>query len=409
MELKTKYQYSYFIYPFIIEEKKYDKYLLKLLNNNNYTLKTFEKEKDADMYTYFLPKARNMLFWSMDYTKGKMDKLNTLEKGVRATLLAQYPCVIFEYKLKEDIQGKAGKKDGIFFNITKIEIVCFNTGICFLNIKTVIEGESNLSALCNFNYKFRDIKSSIYNHNGYENIKIQTDMFDEISDISKIIKQITGNNYKASTLNLDTERFITYSYACIDQECWNEQTNQEVFEKEFIKFAGIEPADYKMDYEENKGVKLIEKSKYELYGFSNMGSVLLTSDVQTENYTKLPHSFERELLYTYILELYKKIYIKKINNDFKQINKTKDARKEFIDFTQNIWIEETTNNDIGNTLCNKWKEQLKTEKLYAELKDKYDTLYKNANIESTNKVNKGILAILIILLLLNIISIFKLF
>ena len=35
MELKTKYQYTYFIYPYVIDEKKYDKYLLKLLNNKN--------------------------------------------------------------------------------------------------------------------------------------------------------------------------------------------------------------------------------------------------------------------------------------------------------------------------------------------------------------------------------------
>ena len=33
MELKTKYQYTYFIYPYIIRENKYDKYILKLLNN----------------------------------------------------------------------------------------------------------------------------------------------------------------------------------------------------------------------------------------------------------------------------------------------------------------------------------------------------------------------------------------
>ena len=33
MELKIKYQYSYFIHPFVIKESKYQKYLLKLLKN----------------------------------------------------------------------------------------------------------------------------------------------------------------------------------------------------------------------------------------------------------------------------------------------------------------------------------------------------------------------------------------
>ena len=33
MELKTKYQYTYFIYPYVIKENKFTKYLLKLLKD----------------------------------------------------------------------------------------------------------------------------------------------------------------------------------------------------------------------------------------------------------------------------------------------------------------------------------------------------------------------------------------
>ena len=49
MELKTKYQYTYFIYPYIINENKYDKYISKLLNNKNLKVRFFEKEKDLDI------------------------------------------------------------------------------------------------------------------------------------------------------------------------------------------------------------------------------------------------------------------------------------------------------------------------------------------------------------------------
>ena len=42
----TKYQYTYFIHPYIIDETKYDKYILKLLKDKKCTYKTFEKEKD---------------------------------------------------------------------------------------------------------------------------------------------------------------------------------------------------------------------------------------------------------------------------------------------------------------------------------------------------------------------------
>ena len=63
MELKTKYQYTYFIYPYIVEEKNYEKYLYKLLMDQNYTMKIFEKEKDFDLYEYFLPVIRSTMFW----------------------------------------------------------------------------------------------------------------------------------------------------------------------------------------------------------------------------------------------------------------------------------------------------------------------------------------------------------
>ena len=42
----TKYQYTYFIHPYIIDENKYDKYIYKLLKDKKCSYKIFEKEKD---------------------------------------------------------------------------------------------------------------------------------------------------------------------------------------------------------------------------------------------------------------------------------------------------------------------------------------------------------------------------
>ena len=54
----------------------------------------------------------------------------------------------------------------------KIEIICFNTGICFLLFKTIIDGENNnFSDVMNFNYKFRDITSKAEGLKEFENIK----------------------------------------------------------------------------------------------------------------------------------------------------------------------------------------------------------------------------------------------
>ena len=45
MELKTNYQYTYFIHPFIVKENRYQKYLLKLLKDKKCNIKIFKKEK----------------------------------------------------------------------------------------------------------------------------------------------------------------------------------------------------------------------------------------------------------------------------------------------------------------------------------------------------------------------------
>ena len=49
MELKTNYQYTYFIHPFIVKENRYQKYLLKLLKDKKCNIKIFKKEKDLKL------------------------------------------------------------------------------------------------------------------------------------------------------------------------------------------------------------------------------------------------------------------------------------------------------------------------------------------------------------------------
>ena len=209
---------------------------------------------------------------------------------------------------------------------------------------------------------------------------------------------------------IDTNRFITYSYACIGQEDWNDNTNIELLQKEFYKFVNVEKADYIVDSCNeslaNK-VGIVEKSKNEIYGCSNVGTVLLTSDINLENCTKRQSEFERQYLYQYIYNLYKKISLKKLNYDFEK--KSKNAKEEFIKFAQTTWIEEITNDNLGSLLQNEWTKTLKMDAIFKQVKNKYDLLYKNLNIEKTASTNKIIVAILAILLIMNIISIFKIF
>ncbi len=403
MELKTNYQYTYFIYPFIIKNGQYQKYILKMLKDENCKLKIFQKEKDFKMYKYFLPKTREFLFSSFSMSNEKVKQLEELPIETRAALLAKYQCNIFEYHLKKDIQAKVQDKSGIFFKIQKIEVICFQTGIAFLVIKTTLDEYEKFSNVLNFNYKFRNINNELSDLENYDNISIQTDSFATAQSFRDFVRKITGGKSEALKLNIDTERFLTYSYVCVDQEAWNPTTQFENIQYYFNKYANILPADNSIELDNDK-VETFSKWKYAKLGLTKLGMTLFSSTSDMNNYTILPEEYENQYFYTYIINLYKKIYLKKLENDFKNRNNIKKARRKFIEFTKKMWIQEITDDETGTLLNHKLQEVFELEKLYAEVKNKYDVLYKELNIERNRNSLIIISVILVISLILNILN-----
>ena len=282
-----------------------------------------------------------------------------------------------------------------------LQIICFNTGICFLTFKTVLNGENNLDDVLNFNYKFRDINSNLSQLREYENIRIQTSTFKDIRDFSSLIKEIAGNSTGAKKINVDTERFITYSYVCLDQNCWNESTNNTVLNERFLNYANIANANAKT----NSKVKEIEQ-RYVKFGFTSWSAVVMASDINTDNYTKLPFEYENKYLYHYIFNIYKKIYLKKLIYEFNMSNNFEKIKEQFINFTKFIWIQEITNNELGISIEEKERESLLLEETYLRLKNKYDILYKNYNIERIAKGNKIIAIIVIGIFIVTLMNLF---
>ncbi len=407
MELKTNYQYTYFIHPFVIRDGKYQRYLLKLLKDKNCNLKIFQKEKDLKLYRYFLPKIREFLFSSFSYGTSKVKKLEELPIETRAALLAKNSCNIFEYTLKRDMQGKIEKSNGIFFTIQKIDIICFSTGICFLAIKTNVEEYTDFNNVLNFNYKFKDINNEMAKLENYDNIRIQTDSFADTKTFQELIYSITGSNAEAARLNIETERFLTYSYACVNQDAWNSNNSFEEIKYQFIKYANILPADSNRDFEYEK-IDTFSKWKYAKLGLTKLGMTLFSSSSDMSNYTILPEEYENQYFYTYIFNLYKKIYLKKIALEMKDSLKVKKARKKFVEFTKNLWIQEITEEETGSLLNEKLHEVFELDKLYHEVKYKYDILYKELNFEKERKTNIILVIILGISLVLNIINFIQL-
>lgn len=406
MELSTKYQYTYFIYPYVIDSKRYHSYLQNLLRNKRYKWIVFETAKDMNLYQYFLPDIRKSMFWPFELTKDGIKSFEKLNVELKANLLAEHDCNIFEYELPKDLQGKIGEKGGIFFDISDIKLVCYKTGICFLLLKTNLVENKNFTDVLNFNYKFREITSKTYKMKEYENIKLQSDNFKDVQEISNLIKEIIGNQNDTNNINVDDEKMLVYSYTCLDQSSWNDETSQEIIDGLFEKYRLLLPASAQMaDSVGKKEDTQIYENNYMIYGFSNFAQVLLTSDVNTVNYTITPQKFENEYLYTYILELYKKLLLKKINEEFNNTLLFKDIESGFLCFTKKLWIQEVTNDELGTRLCKKWHEKLGIEEIFLKLKSKYDILYKRYNVEKTSKKNGRLAIAIVVLIIIGVINI----
>ena len=102
------------------------------------------------------------------------------------------------------------------------------------------------------------------------------------------------------------------------------------------------------------------------------------------------------------MNLYKKIYLKKLETEFKKLSNVKKARKKFIDFTKNVWILDiTTDGSKINLIIGKTFE---LDRLFTEIKTKYDVLYKESNIENNSKIMLVVAIILGVSLVFNVLN-----
>lgn len=408
MELKMKYNYSYFIYPYVIKESRYNRYIQGMLKSTKYTPRYFQRKKDLNIYNFFLPNIRDYMFKSFGFVDKKAKEVHSLEDKLRENMFKDSPCVMFEYNIGDDAQAKAGDEDGIFFKIEKLEIICFKTGICFLIMKTNVEDTDRFADLLNFNLKFRDINSEVNGCDIYSNIKIQSDTFADIKRLSDIIREITGSTVGTKKIDIDVNRFLVYSYACIDQEYWNDNKPFADIEKEFFKFANVLNSEFNSSYE-NARLRVVDFGRYIKLGISKAGLSLITSSARTVNYTNLLYEFENEYLYTYIFALYEKFYLSKLISDFQGIKKYSKAAKDFVDFTNDIWVHEITNSDNGTLIFENAKTAIELNKKYEIAKEQYDVAYKNFKMKNNDILNKIVLILLAASIITNIVNFINLY
>ena len=174
-----------------------------------------------------------------------------------------------------------------------------------------------------------------------------------------------------------------------------------------MKYVNILSNDSNTNSLMSENSKVIGLSKYAKVGISKLGINLLSSDCDINNYTVLPSEYENQYFYTYILSLYLKVYLKKLNYEFKEGKETKEieiTRKKFIDFTKKLWIQEITSEDMGSLYYTYIKEVLEIDKLYNDVKNKYNILYSELKIEKSEKMTGFIILVLFATLVFNIMN-----
>lgn len=399
MELKPKYQYSYFIKPYIIEKENYKSYIEKLLDNPKIKIKEFEKERDLDIYSYFLPNIRETIFKTFTF---KLDESINSNKEKLDRIL-KLTVVNFSYELDKNIEVNENKEDGLVFRVSKIEIMCFNTGVCFLILKTYVDNMKEFTDILNFNYKFKEINSEFLNLKNFEKINLKIDNFEDIDNLKKVLYNITDNSLKNE---IDDENFYVYSYACIDGEVWSKDSDFEKFKFDFYKFANLLQGNNNVDLniESEDGMKIISKWDCTRIGITKNSTVLLTSNINTFNYTNMPHKYENEYLYTFLISLYQKIYLKNLSFKFRNKDKLEKYRKNLNQFIKNIWSVEITKEETGSLLYSNWRETLDVQNIYLEVMSVYDVKIKEKENEKDKKINKILWIIVVVCLLINLID-----
>lgn len=395
MNMNTKYNYTHFIYPYIINKKKYNSFLKVLVDKeSNWNLKIHDKEANKDLYSFFLPYLRNFMFPTIYWDSFKSKKFNNLSTNSKVEQIKDLSTLTFEYNIDKIIESKTQitSKDTINFEISKINLICFSPGICFLVIKAEIQGEDvDFKSVLNFNHKFRTINPK-YESKDEEDIQITTKLYENINDLSLFIKNIISDFEDEEVENIYYDRMFTYSYACVDNESWDENTDTNEIMDDFYKFqyvlSGYSNDIFNMEYE-RKMQKIYSRWKYSMYGFSKESGVVLASEQEIYNYTKLPYQFENTYFYVMLLAFYQRICLLKFSQELVKEDKNEvlKLKKKLIRFLNFSWFSQITNSEHGMELWNKWKEAFELEKLLDEVHKEYVEYYDEVVAKGQDRTN----------------------
>lgn len=405
MELKTVYQYTYFVYPFIIKKDKYKDFCGKILAaSNEWGFNVHRLNQKEGTYEYFLPYVKKFLFPTLYWDDNKAAQFDASSFRKKVEIISNLSSVNFKYNLQIDSDTVHNfKGEGINAAINNIEMVCFNPGICFLIIKTSLDSDTtlNLSDVLNFNYKFRTINPRYMKKKKTEGLFLKSSGFSKLEDFSVFIENLLSGFEDVHWDSVYFDKLFTYSFVTLDKEEWNENKKFDNIIDEFYKFQYVVPSDYGSAF--SPGLKDLKKNtysrwKYSIYGFTRESGVSLSSNVEEFNITKLPSYFENLYFYIFLLAFYQRIALLLFSQDLltTENSKIESLKEELTKFTHFSWFSQITNSEHGMDLWKKWQKAFDLQTLFDEVQKEYTEYYDHIVARGQDRINLLLIVIFVV-------------
>lgn len=402
MQIKAKYQYTHFLYPFVIENGKYPYFIESILKKTkDWSLTIHQYKSDEESYDFFLPYMRKFLFPTLFWDKNYIKKLK--KEGIfrRSLELSKLSCITFKYNMSRIKKGSITDFDGkvINFDISDIRIICFEGGICFIDFKTQIDDKNELidfDKILDFNHYFRNLTPRI---KGNANNRIVENS--KSIDIPKFIKNITSEFEVKSLDKMYYDKMFTYSYVCVDG--WEKDSDFDKMKNDFYKFQYVMHSKSSAIFNKNCD-KLTNNTysrwQYSMFGFSKESGVVFVSDKEKYNITRMPYNFEKRYLYMVLISLYQRISLIGFSQNLMKQDKTavKDLNRKLTRFTNSIWFGQITNSEHGMDIWKIWQDAFSLPELYEEVHKEYMEYYDYVVSNGQSRIN-------VILMLLYLVSV----
>lgn len=403
MELKTVYQYTYFVYPFIIKKERYRDFCGKILKTTDeWSFHIHDYSGKTGAYEYFLPYVKKFLFPTLYWNKEKVEQFNNAGFKKKLDMISGLSSINFKYNLHSDSCCKFSG-EGMNVVIDTIEMACFDRGICFLIIKTRLDSEKtlHLSDVLNFNHKFRTINPRYMKKKKTEGLILNSMDFRKLEDLSTFIENLLNGFEDVHWDNVYFDKLFTYSYVCLDAEAWNEEKKLDSFINEFYKFQYVLPADYGSSFasgHKDMAQNTYSRWKYAIYGFTRESGVFLSSNIEKFNSTKLPAYFENIYSYILLLAFYQRIALLLFSQELLNTgkNKIETLKEELTKFTHFSWFSQITNSENGMDLWKNWQKAFDLYAMFDEVQKEYTEYYDHIVARGQEKINLLLIVVFIV-------------